>query len=64
MHLSKDIETAVTVGKRHGSPIVLVIDTRQMHEDGFVFKLSDNGVWQSEDIPWNYVTEIITDVRT
>ena len=64
VHLSKDIETALTVGKRHGSPIVLVVNTKQMHEDGFVFKLSDNGVWQSEDIPWNYVTEIITDVRT
>ena len=43
---------------------MLVVNTRQMHEDGYVFKLSDNGVWQSEDIPWKYVTEIITDVRT
>jgi putative RNA 2'-phosphotransferase len=58
VHLSKDIDTAVKVGKRHGKPAVLVIDTVKMSEDGFVFRISDNGVWQSEDIPWKYVIEI------
>ncbi len=55
VHLSSDIETARTVGKRHGKPIVLVIDTRKMVEDGYHFWLSDNGVWQSEEIKWEYV---------
>ena len=58
VHLSKDMETAIKVGKRHGKPVVLVIDTARMSADGFVFRLSDNGVWQSEDIPWKYVAEI------
>jgi putative RNA 2'-phosphotransferase len=58
VHLSKDIDTAVKVGKRHGKPVVLVIDTAKMSADGFIFRLSDNGVWQSEDIPWKYVAEI------
>lgn len=61
VHLSKDIETAVTVGSRHGKPVVLVIDTAAMAADGFAFMLSDNGVWQSEDIPFKYVLDIITD---
>ena len=63
VHLSKDIETAITVGSRHGKPVVLVIDTASMAKDGYTFKLSDNGVWQSEDIPWKYVLEIITDLE-
>lgn len=59
VHLSKDTDTAVKVGSRHGKPAVLVIDTAKMSADGYVFRISDNGVWQSEDIPFSYVTEII-----
>ena len=55
VHLSTDIETAKVVGRRHGKPVVLVIDTKKMVEDGYHFWLSDNGVWQSEEIKWEYV---------
>lgn len=63
VHLSWDIETAITVGSRHGTPVILVIDTKAMSADGYTFMLSDNGVWQSEDIPYRYVAEIITDTE-
>lgn len=59
VHLSADAETAKAVGKRHGKPIVLVIDTKKMAEDGYTFWLSDNGVWQSEDIKWEYVKKLV-----
>ncbi|MBR1863653.1 MAG: RNA 2'-phosphotransferase [Ruminococcus sp.] len=63
VHLSADPETAFNVGSRHtrrsGAAVVLVIDTAKMAEDGYVFRISDNGVWQSADIPWKYVCEII-----
>lgn len=59
VHLSADVETAKAVGKRHGKPVVLVIDTKKMVEDGYTFWLSDNGVWQSEDIKWKYVKKIV-----
>lgn len=59
VHLSADVETAKAVGKRHGKPVVLVIDTKKMVEDGYTFCLSDNGVWQSEDIKWEYVKKIV-----
>ena len=59
VHLSGDTETAFKVGSRHGKPVVLVVDTAAMSADGYVFKISENGVWQSEEIPWKYVTEII-----
>ncbi len=64
VHLSYDVETAVTVGSRHGKPVVLIIDTAAMVKDGYTFMLSDNGVWQSQDIPFKYVTDIITDMES
>ena len=59
VHLSKDVETAIKVGSRHGKPIVLKIDAKRMYADGFEFLLSANGVWQTKQVPINYVTEII-----
>ncbi|MDE7477805.1 MAG: RNA 2'-phosphotransferase, partial [Lachnospiraceae bacterium] len=50
VHLSKDIETAVNVGKRHGKPIVLKIHSGEMHRDGVLFYLSENGVWLTEKV--------------
>lgn len=32
------------MGKRHGNPVVLVIDAKRMAEDGHKFYLSRNGV--------------------
>ena len=44
VHLSETVETATNVGKRHGTPAILRIDTRRMHEDGMPFYLSHNCV--------------------
>lgn len=56
VHLSPDKETALTVGKRHGKPIILIIDAKQMHKDGFVFYLSQNGVWLVDEVPIKYLS--------
>jgi len=39
VHLSADWETAESVGKRHGRPVVLVIEAGKMRKDGYVFYL-------------------------
>lgn len=57
VHLSKDIETAISVGKRHGNPIVLKIDVLKMQKDGYIFYISENGVWLSSEIPYKYIIE-------
>ena len=44
VHLSQDINTAINVGKRHGSPVVLKIDAIKMHNDGIKFFVSENNV--------------------
>lgn len=59
VHLSKDVETAVKVGVRHGKPAVLVIDAKRMASDGCEFWLSSNGVWQTEFVAFKYVKGII-----
>ena len=58
VHLSNDIETATKVGKRHGKPMVLKINSGNMHKDGFKFYLSENGVWLTKDVPYKYMVEI------
>ena len=58
VHLSKDLDTAIQVGNRHGNCVVLTINTEKMHEDGVKFYLSENDVWLTKYIDWKYVREI------
>jgi putative RNA 2'-phosphotransferase len=51
VHLSADRETAVRVGGRHGSPVVLVVDAAGLHHAGHVFYRSANGVWLTDAVP-------------
>jgi len=55
VHLSADIETANTVGKRHGKPVVYRVWSGRMHKDGFRFYKSANGVWLTEHVPTKYI---------
>lgn len=55
VHLSADIETAVTVGKRHGVAVVLEVDTKSMVEDGAEFWISKNKVWLCKSVPVKYL---------
>lgn len=53
VHLSQDIETAKSVGSRHGKPIILKINTRLMMSLGYKFYQSNNNVWLVDFIPNN-----------
>uniref|UniRef100_UPI004055A877 RNA 2'-phosphotransferase n=1 Tax=Agathobacter sp. TaxID=2021311 RepID=UPI004055A877 len=55
VHLSGDEETAVKVGKRHGKPILYRVLSEKMHQDGFVFYRSVNGVWLTRQVPACYL---------
>lgn len=54
VHLSADIETAIKVGKRHGEPVIFVIDSQRMFHDGYKFYLSENKVWLIDYVPTKY----------
>lgn len=55
VHLSTDIETARKVGLRHGSPVVLLVNSKKMYLDGYSFFLSVNGVWLTKHVPIEYI---------
>ena len=55
VHLSKDEETAMKVGKRHGKPIVLKIKSEEMYNDGIKFYLSQNSVWLTKYVDMKYI---------
>jgi putative RNA 2'-phosphotransferase len=55
VHMSENIQTAIEVGKRHGLPIVAVIDSQQMHLDGIQFYLSGNNVWLTDYVNPKYI---------
>ena len=55
VHLSKDYETAVNVGSRHGAPIVLRVNAQQLVADGYQLYRSLNGVWQIKEVPVQYL---------
>jgi putative RNA 2'-phosphotransferase len=56
VHLSKDVETARKVGMRHGRPVILAIAAAEMHQAGFTFYCSDNGVWLVDAVPPQYLS--------
>jgi putative RNA 2'-phosphotransferase len=55
VHLSTDIATATAVGQRHGKVVVLQVDAYRMAADGYLFYLSDNGVWLTNEVPVMYL---------
>jgi putative RNA 2'-phosphotransferase len=51
VHLSANVDTARKVGARHGFPVVLSINTKDMLSMGYEFFVSDNGVWLTAEVP-------------
>lgn len=59
VHLSKDINTATTVAnRRSGNSVIITINTKRMVEDGYEFRVSENGVWLIESVPMKYFKQI------
>ena len=60
VHLSRGIDTALKVGKRHGNPIILKICSGDMYRDGYKFYLSENSVWLTKNVYAKYI-EVMND---
>lgn len=58
VHLSKDYETAVKVGRRHGTPVVLTVNAGIMSDKGIKFYLSENGVWLTKEVEAGFLEVI------
>lgn len=57
VHLSKDRDTAVKVGKRHGRPVLYIVKAGEMYQDGYKFYLSKNGVWLTKEVSAKYLVK-------
>ena len=55
VHLSCDISTAAEVGKRHGVPIVFRVRSGDMYRADYKFYRSANGVWLTDNVPYEYL---------
>jgi putative RNA 2'-phosphotransferase len=55
VHLSPDQGTALKVGSRHGTPVLLEVAAGSMAGNGFVFHQAENGVWLTAAVPPAYL---------
>ncbi len=57
VHLSREPGVAAVVGSRHQKEgvRVLEINAQKMHENGFKFYQSTNGVWLTDHVPTEYI---------
>lgn len=58
VHLAKDNTTAVTVGKRSGTPVLFEIDAPRMVSEGHQFYISKNGVYLIEHVPAKFIKQV------
>ena len=57
VHLSQSVTAALQVGSRYGSPKVLKIHSGKMHEAGYAFFMSPNGVWLTDHVPPGFIED-------
>lgn len=51
VHLSRTRDEAVRVGRRHGSPVVLIIEAQTLREAGHALYRSTDVVWLTDRVP-------------
>lgn len=54
VHLTEDAHQAMAKGKRYGSPVVLRINAKGMHQGGFQFFEPIDGTWLTDFVPVDY----------
>ncbi|MDO7930376.1 RNA 2'-phosphotransferase [Pseudomonas sp. KFB-139] len=57
VHLSQEIATATSVGKRYGVPVVLKIEALRMYQQGLKFFQAENAVWLTEHVPILFICQ-------
>ena len=55
VHLSTSKETMLAVAQRHGKPVILEVEAKRMHADGFEFFVTENDVWLVDAVPPTYL---------
>jgi putative RNA 2'-phosphotransferase len=55
VHLTETIDTALSVGARHGKPIIVDVDVKRLANDGWKFYQASDNVWLTSAIPVKYM---------
>ncbi len=56
VHLSADLETATSVGKRRDeNPVILIVDTKKAREEGMKFYQGNEKVYLADQVPAKYL---------
>jgi putative RNA 2'-phosphotransferase len=58
VHLTDDVETAASVGIRHGAQIIIEVNVPKMVSDGIDFYVSENGVWLTDFVDPKYFVTV------
>lgn len=56
VHLSATRKEAESVGRRHGAPVVLVVDAPALHDAGHTLYRATDAVWLTRHVPPAYLT--------
>ena len=61
IHLTSDRADAWKVGSRHGTPVIIVLDSAKMVKDGYEFTkpVTDRYFFVSNDIPVSYIKKVL-----
>ena len=54
MNLNKT-NTAITIGSRHGIPVIYEVLANEMYLNGYDFFQSVNGIWLTKIVPIQYL---------
>ena len=63
VHMTDDERMAVSVGARHGRPVVYRVKSGAMARDGFEFFQSASGIWLTEHVPAEYIEKTFDECR-
>ena len=55
VHMHADDKLAKEVGGRRGQPVLLIIRSLEMHEEGYEFFVTNNEVWLTDHVPPQYI---------
>ncbi len=58
VHLTADEGVALSVGARHGRPVLYRVHSGAMARDGYVFRESASHVWLTDHVPVGYLEKI------
>ena len=56
VHLYESVMPAICRGATRGKPVIYLVSSAKMVEDGYVFQFCDGNTWMTEKIPAKYYT--------